>query len=235
MNNINDYKLKSQIRVETSPNMSVMFVKKNMKKGDVVYSSGQGKTEKWNQVKGIITKVEKDKIYVEWDNTSFDEMEYNEILELNPNQLLRFSDGVDIFTGGEYRIIKEIDGYYVTGGGRLIPVNSRQEGEKIIHQMKEMLEIKKVNIVPVNVSLDELIQLNNMSISNNYNRNLQEDFHLNFDKDSTFIIRPLLTHHHKQGVPCEPHVRYLVTQLFPQRELQSVLDLPNREIRKMLR
>ena len=33
-----------------------------MKKGDVVYSSGQGKTEKWNQVKGIITKVEKDKI-----------------------------------------------------------------------------------------------------------------------------------------------------------------------------
>jgi len=206
-----------------------------MKKGDVVYSSGQGKTEKWNQVKGIITKVEKDKIYVEWDNTSFDEMEYNEILELNPNQLLRFSDGVDIFTGGEYRIIKEIDGYYVTGGGRLIPVNSRQEGEKIIHQMKEMLEIKKVNIVPVNVSLDELIQLNNMSISNNYNRNLQEDFHLNFDKDSTFIIRPLLTHHHKQGVPCEPHVRYLVTQLFPQRELQSVLDLPNREIRKMLR
>ena len=235
MNNITDYKLKSQIRVETSPNMSVMFMKRIMKKGDVVYSSGQGKTEKWNQVKGIITKVEKDKIYVEWDNTSFDEMEYNEILELNPNQLLRFSDGVDIFTGGEYRIIKEIDGYYVTGGGRLIPVNSRQEGEKIIHQMKEMLEIKKVNIVPVNVSLDELIQLNNMSISNNYNRNLQEDFHLNFDKDSTFIIRPLLTHHHKQGVPCEPHVRYLVTQLFPQRELQSVLDLPNREIRKMLR
>ena len=142
MNNINDYKLKSQIRVETSPNMSVIFMKKNMKKGDVVYSSGQGKTEKWNQVKGIVTKLSKDKIYVEWDNTSFeDEMEYNEVLELNPNQLLRFSDGVDIFTGGEYRIIKEKDGYYVTGKGELHPVNSRQEGEKIIHQMKEMLEI----------------------------------------------------------------------------------------------
>ena len=204
-----------------------------MKKGDVVYSSGQGKTEKWNQVKGIITKVEKDKIYVKWDNTSFeDEMEYHEVLELDPNQLLRFSDGVDIFTGGEYRIIKEIDGYYVTGGGRLIPVKSRQEGEKIIHQMKEMLEIKKVNIVPVNVSLDELIQLNNMSIENGFNRNLIEDFHLNFDKDSTFIIRPILTHYHKQGVPCEPHIRYIVTQLFPNRGLQSVLDLPNREIRE---
>ena len=205
-----------------------------MKKGDVVYSSGQGKTEKWNQVKGIITKVEKDKIYVEWDNTSFDEMEYNEILELNPNQLLRFSDGVDIFTGGEYRIIKEIDGYYVTGGGRLIPVNSRQEGEKIIHQMKEMLEIKKVNILPVNVSLDELIQLNNMSIENGFNRNLIEDFHLNFDQDSTFIIRPILTHYHKQGVRCEPHIRYLVTQLFPTRQVQSVIDLPFGDVRGML-
>jgi hypothetical protein len=211
-------------------------MKKNMKKGDVVYSSGQGKTEKWSQVKGIITKVEKDKIYVKWDNTSFeDEMGYHDVLRFDTNQLLRFSDGVDIFTGGEYRIIEETDGYYVTGRGRLIPVKSRQEGEKIIHQMKEMLEIKKFNILPVNVSLDELIQLNNMSISNNYNRNLQEDFHLNFGKDSTFIIRPLLTHHHKQGLPCEPHIRYLVTQLFPQRELQSVLDLPNREIGKMLR
>ena len=205
-----------------------------MKKGDVVYSSGQGKTEKWNQVKGIITKVEKDKIYVEWDNTSFDEMEYNEILELNPNQLLRFSDGVDIFTGGEYRIIKEIDGYYVTGGGRLIPVNSRQEGEKIIHQMKEMLEIKKFNILPVNVSLDELIQLNNMSIENGFNRNLIEDFHLNFDQDSTFIIRPILTHYHKQGVRCEPHIRYLVTQLFPNNKVQSVIDLPVGDVMEML-
>ena len=123
----------------------------------------------------------------------------------------------------------------MTGKGELHPVKSRQEGEKIIHQMKEMLEIKKFNILPVNVSLDELIQLNNMSIENGFNRNLIDDFHLNFDQDSTFIIRPILTHHHKQGLRCEPHIRYLVTQLFPNRELQSVLDLPNREIGKMLR
>ncbi len=206
-----------------------------MKKGDIVISSGLGKTKNWNQTKGIITKLSKDKIYVKWDNTSFeDEMEHNEVLKLNPNQLLRFNDGVEIFTGGDYRIIKEIDGYYVTGGGQLIPVESRQDGEKIIHQIKEMLVIKKVNVLPVNVSLDELIQLNNISIENGFNRNLQEDFHLNLDKDSGFILRPLLTHHHKQGVRCEPHIRYLVTQLFPIRELQSVLDLPNMEIGKML-
>jgi hypothetical protein len=35
-----------------------------MKKGDVVYSGGQGKPKKWNPLKGIIAKVEKDEIYV---------------------------------------------------------------------------------------------------------------------------------------------------------------------------
>ena len=75
-----------------------------MKKGDIVYSSGLGKTKKWNQTRGIITKIEKDKIYITWDNTSFeDEMEYQEVLKLDPNQLLSFSDGVEIFTGGQYQ------------------------------------------------------------------------------------------------------------------------------------
>ena len=96
MNNINDYKLKSQIRFETSPNMSVMFVKKNMKKGDVVYSSGQGKTKEWNQVKGIITKVEKDKIYVKWDNTSFeDEMEWMEVFETKKKEAQALKSEID--------------------------------------------------------------------------------------------------------------------------------------------
>ena len=62
-----------------------------MKKGDVVYSSGLGKTKKWNQTRGIITKIEKDKIYVTWDNTSFeDEMEYQEILKFDPNHLFSY-------------------------------------------------------------------------------------------------------------------------------------------------
>lgn len=210
-----------------------------MKKGDIVYSSGLGKTSTWNQVKGIITKVEKDKIYVKWDNTSFDdEMKYHEILKFDPNQLLIFSDGLEIFTGGQYRIIKETDGLYVTGRGRLIPVNSREEGEEIINKIKEkdIREYDKLfNTNQDNVTLEELIRLNKISISNNFNRNLQEDFHSYLPPNSRFILRPLLTHHHKQGVRCEPHIRYLVTQLFPNRELQSILDLPNMEIGKMLR
>ena len=211
-----------------------------MKKGDVVYSSGLGKTKEWNQTKGIITKLSKDKIYVEWDNTSFeDEMEIHEVLKLYPNQLLRFSDGVDVFTGGHYRIIEETDGLYVTGRGRLIPVKSRREGEEIIRQVKEKDKreydkLFKTNHESVNVSLEELIQLNKISISHKYNRSLIDDFHLYLPPNSRFILRPILTHHHRNGVECEPHVRYLISQVFPTREVQSVIDLPIGDVRKML-
>lgn len=212
-----------------------------MKKGDVVYSSGLGKTKEWNQVKGIITKVEKDKIYVKWDNTSFDdEMKYHEILKFDPSQLLRFNDGVEIFTGGQYRIIEEIDGEYIVGKGRLIPINSKEEGEEIINQIKEKDKreyerLFETNHDCVNVTLEELIQLNKISISHDFNRNLQEDFHLYLPPNSRFILRPLLTHHHKQGVRCEPHIRYLITQVFPTNQVQSVIDLPQGEVRGMLK
>lgn len=211
-----------------------------MKKGDIVYSSGLGKTKEWNQVKGIITKIEKDKIYVKWDNTSFeDEMKYHEILKFDPNQLLRFSDGIEIFTGGQYRITKETDGLYVTGRGRLIYVKSRQEGEEIIRQIQEKDKqeyerLFETNHDSVHVTLEELIQLNKISISHDFNRNLQEYFHLNLDKDSGFILRPLLTHHHKQGVRCEPHIRYLISQVFPNNKVQSVIDLPVGDVKKMI-
>ena len=211
-----------------------------MKKGDIVYSSGLGKTKKWNQVKGIITKVSEDKIYVKWDKTSYeDEMEYHEILKLDPNQLLRFSDGIEIFTGGHYRIIKETDGLYVTGGGKLIHVKSREEGEEIIRQVKEKdkREYKRLfqtNHDSVNVSLDELIQLNKISISNNYNRSLVDDFHLYLTPNSRFILRPILTHHHRNGIECEPHIRYLISQVFPTNQVQSLIDLPIGDVRGML-
>lgn len=210
-----------------------------MKKGDIVYSSGLGKTKEWNQVKGIITKVTSDKIYVKWDNTSFeDEMEHHEVLKFDPNQLLRFSDGVEIFTGGHYRIIEETDGLYVTGRGKLVPVKSRQEGNEIIRQVKEKdkREYDKLfNTNQDNVTLEELIRLNKISISNNFNRNLQEDFHSYLPPNSRFILRPLLTHHHKQGVRCEPHIRYLITQTFPNNQVQSVLDLPLGDVKKMIK
>ena len=211
-----------------------------MKKGDVVYSSGLGKTKEWNQVKGIITKVTSDKIFVKWENTSFeDEMKKDEVLVLNTNQLLRFSDGVEIFTGGQYRIIEETDGLYVTGRGRLIPVKSREEGAEIIRQVKEKdkREYDKLfntNQDGVHVSLDELIQLNKISISHDFNRNLIDDFHLYLPPNSRFILRPILTHHHRNGVECEPHIRYLITQVFPTNQVQSVIDLPQGDVRKML-
>jgi len=212
-----------------------------MKKGDIVYSSGLGKTKKWNQVKGIITKVSEDKIYVKWDKTSYeDEMEYHEILKLDPNQLLRFSDGIEIFTGGHYRIIEEIDGLFVTGGGKLVPVKSREEGEEIIRQIQEKDKqeyerLFETNHDSVHVSLDELIQLNKISISNNYNRSLIDDFHLYLPSNSRFILRPILTHHHRNGVECEVHLRYLITQTFPNNQLQSVLDLPLGDVKKMIK
>jgi hypothetical protein len=209
-----------------------------MKKEDIVYSSGLGKTKEWNQVKGIITKIEKDKIFVKWDNTSFeDEMEYHEVLKLDPNQLLRFSDGLEIFTGGQYRIIEQIDGLYVTGGGKLIYVKSREEGEEIIRQVKEKDKREYERLFQTNhynVTLEELIELNNISIENGFNRNLIDDFHLYLPPNSRFILRPILTHHHRNGIECEPHIRYLVTQLFPNRELQSILDLPQGDVRGML-
>jgi hypothetical protein len=229
--------------MQTGTNNLLTFIDEKeliMKKGDVVYSSGLGKTNTWNQTRGIISKVSHGKIYVKWDNTSFeDEMEYHEVLKFDPNQLLRFSDGVEIFTGGPYRIIQEIDGFYVTGRGKLIPVKNRDKGEKIIDQIKEkdrVTQEKLFNTSPdhVHVSLDELIQLNNISISNKYNRSLDKDFNLFLHYDSKFVLRPLLTHHHRRGVECEPHVRYLVTQVYPTRELQLVLDLPVGEIRDML-
>ena len=211
-----------------------------MKKGDLVYSSGLGKTKEWKQVKGIITKVSRDKISVTWDNTSFeDEMEYQEVLKFDPNQLLRFSDGVEIFTGGHYRIIEEIDGLYVTGRGRLYPVKSRQEGEEIINQIKEKDKreyerLFQTNHDSVNVSLDELIKLNKISISHDFNRNLIDDFHLYLPPNSRFILRPILTHHHRNGVECEVHIRYLISQLYPQSKVQSIIDLPQGDLREML-
>ena len=97
-----------------------------MKIGDQVIPSGQGKTKNWRILTGIITKITKTKVYVKWDGTSFeDELEKHEVELFNSNLVLRFTDGVQIFTGGELRLIEEIDGFYVTGRGRLIPVRSK--------------------------------------------------------------------------------------------------------------
>ena len=45
---------------------------------------------------------------------------------------LKFSDGIEIDTSGEFRLLELYDGWYVVGEGRLIPVKDDEEGVKII-------------------------------------------------------------------------------------------------------
>ncbi len=51
--------------------------------------------------------------------------------------MLRFTDGEDFDTDGELRIEARRDGLYVLGGGLMIPVDSRKEGEAIIRELTE--------------------------------------------------------------------------------------------------
>ena len=41
---------------------------------------------------------------------------------------LKFSDGIEIDTSGELRLLELYDGWYVVGEGRLIPVKDEEEG-----------------------------------------------------------------------------------------------------------
>jgi hypothetical protein len=52
--------------------------------------------------------------------------------------MLRFSDGVEFETSGEYRIERRHDGLYVVGHGMLLAVNDRAEGQKMIDGFKEV-------------------------------------------------------------------------------------------------
>ena len=51
--------------------------------------------------------------------------------------MLHFSDGIDVETSGPLRAIELNDGWYVVGNGMCIPVNSKEEAEETIRQMKE--------------------------------------------------------------------------------------------------
>ncbi len=54
--------------------------------------------------------------------------------------MLRFSDGVNIDTSGELRILSLHDGLYVVGEGICFPVDSEEEAEQTIRHMKERNE-----------------------------------------------------------------------------------------------
>jgi hypothetical protein len=51
--------------------------------------------------------------------------------------VLTFGEGVWINTAGKLRIIRLNGGIYVTGEGHLIPVATREEGERIICLLRE--------------------------------------------------------------------------------------------------
>jgi hypothetical protein len=203
-----------------------------MKIGDQVIPSSQGKTKNWRTITGTVTKITKTKVFVKWDGTSFeDELEKHEVALFNSHLVLRFSDGVQIYTGGPYRIINESDGLYVTGGGQLIPVRTRQEGIEIISQIKEnekskFDELIKVGELTIEISLTDLKKLNKISIQNGFNQNLVEDFYHELEEDSRFQLRPLIAHQHKKGIRCEPHIRYMGSGLFPNNNFTFLLDLP---------
>jgi hypothetical protein len=112
-----------------------------MKKGDIVRSTGKGKTKSWGHYIGIITKVNKDNIFVIWDGTTFeDQMNIEEVEllgKLRKVLKLEFTDGMIIHTDGELRTLELSDGWYVIGEGKLIPIKSEEEGNKIISQLKD--------------------------------------------------------------------------------------------------
>jgi hypothetical protein len=52
---------------------------------------------------------------------------------------LSFSDGIEIDTSGELRLLELYDGWYVVGEGRLIPVEDEDEGVRIIDLILKQL------------------------------------------------------------------------------------------------
>ena len=209
--------------------------------GNQVTTSGMGRTSRWKFQLGTITRISGKMVYVQWEESIVeDEMKSYEIQLFNPNLLLEFSDGVKIYTGGIYRIIEENDGEYVIGCGKCVPIGSRKEGVQIISDFKkkERLEKKKVLYLfnkKYEVSLTELVLLNLVSLDNDYNRNLVDDFHIHFTSSSRFELTPLMLHEHRNGHRCEPHIRYIIRstdEISP--VLLGLLDLPLSNVSDLL-
>jgi hypothetical protein len=49
---------------------------------------------------------------------------------------IHFTDGVSIETAGPLRILHLADGHYVVGEGNLIPVDDRDDGIRVLADMK---------------------------------------------------------------------------------------------------
>lgn len=134
-----DYLSSKSVEEQLCNSLNWLYISPNqyiMKTGDVVRSTGKGKTKSWGNYMGIITRIENEKVFVQWNNTSFeDEMILDEvelIENLHEVTQLKFSDGMIIHTQGPLRVVQFSDGWYVVGEGKLIPVRDEEEGLKTI-------------------------------------------------------------------------------------------------------
>ena len=55
---------------------------------------------------------------------------------------MKFSDGMEFDTSGQYRLPHRSDGWYVVGNGLLLPVNTPEDGQKGIVEMTEIDKLK---------------------------------------------------------------------------------------------
>jgi hypothetical protein len=62
---------------------------------------------------------------------------------------LRFTDGVEFETSGDYRIESRADGLYVVGHGFLCPVDSRAEGDALIARLAPTSPLFDLGMVTV--------------------------------------------------------------------------------------
>lgn len=110
------------------------------KVGQFVRSTGFGISESWGNYIGEIKKINSDKILVLWDELNKEVEMIPDEIELLTDRLevkkLSFTDGMVIHVHGEYRLVKLVDGFYVAGAGRLIAVNSAEEGKRLIEKLK---------------------------------------------------------------------------------------------------
>ena len=49
---------------------------------------------------------------------------------------LRFTDGMEFDTSGELRVVHRKDGYYVVGRGMLLAVDGRDDGKRLIEELR---------------------------------------------------------------------------------------------------
>lgn len=55
---------------------------------------------------------------------------------------MKFSDGMEFDTSGQYQLTHRSDGWYVVGKGLLMPVNTPEEGQKVISEMQSIDRLK---------------------------------------------------------------------------------------------